>query len=166
MLRSSRRKSIAQQGITKTAVSASSQAERRATLGGVIGERLIVPGSSATSLTELLQEVELSLDQSARVAPKLPPCDDPFMSPSPMASAVTHTSPGSLCATREWTREDWKLLDTCFTEERLEMGDRLGLENEGLADPSDIRSEDIVKRFICKMGGTEIMDKLGSAWTW
>jgi hypothetical protein len=66
---------------------------------------------------------------------------------------------------REWTKADWKVLDACFTEERLHVGAQRGYGNDQLADVDDVDLEDVVTRFMCTVGGYEAVHKLGSAWT-
>jgi hypothetical protein len=128
------------------------------------------------TLTELLQEAEVTLEQKETDTPPSPAVDDdPFTGPllvtPPVAAARSDASylyePESVHALkREWTREDWKLLDACFTDERIEIGKRLDLGPNVLASVDDIRNEDIVERFVLRMGGSETIHAMGPGWTW
>ncbi|KAI0938863.1 hypothetical protein AcV5_000449 [Taiwanofungus camphoratus] len=51
-----------------------------------------------------------------------------------------------------WTKNDWKRLDSCFTDERLAVAARLGLDNRSLAHVDDVILEDVVDRFIAYNG--------------
>ncbi len=66
---------------------------------------------------------------------------------------------------REWAKADWKLLDSCYTDERLAIGERSGLDPGDLAPADSVTLEDVVDRFIEVLGGEIIFDKLGSSWT-
>jgi hypothetical protein len=152
IIRRARLNGVLEGGIVKT----SNKKLRRATLGGMIGDKVIIPGSPAVSLPELLQQAETTLTRSP--PPK-----------SPLKSASNLKSPPRLTQTknseREWTRADWKQLDACFTEERLEVGARKGLPWEQLADVDDMNVGDVVTRFINVVGGYDAVRSFGSAWT-
>jgi hypothetical protein len=48
---------------------------------------------------------------------------------------------------REWTKEDWKHLDACFTDQRLEVGSRLaGAEQNVLASVDMVSIDDVVDK--------------------
>ncbi|KAL5490230.1 hypothetical protein ACEPAI_5063 [Sanghuangporus weigelae] len=66
---------------------------------------------------------------------------------------------------REWTKPDWKLLDSCFTDERYDLAEQLSLELGCLADVDDVPLESVVERFIELMGGAEIVASHGPSWT-
>jgi len=63
---------------------------------------------------------------------------------------------------REWSRSDWKLLDACFTDVRLEVGVRWGYEGV-LGEVDAVKLEDIVRRFEDIFGGEELVTHLGPA---
>ena len=65
---------------------------------------------------------------------------------------------------REWSRTDWKLLDSCFTDERHEVGEEQGLDGE-LATVDDILLENVVDRFVELMGGLSLVESHGSSRT-
>jgi hypothetical protein len=48
---------------------------------------------------------------------------------------------------REWQKDDWKLLDACYTDVRLDTGIRLGLPGGSLADVDSIPLDAVVDRF-------------------
>ena len=66
---------------------------------------------------------------------------------------------------REWTKADWKLLDSCFTDERFDLGEEQGREPGDLAPVEDVRMEDVVDRFVDLMGGAAKVEGHGPSWT-
>ncbi|KAH8102371.1 hypothetical protein DFH11DRAFT_1777890 [Phellopilus nigrolimitatus] len=66
---------------------------------------------------------------------------------------------------RDWTKADWKLLDSCFTDERYELAQERGLAGESLAPVDDVSLSDVAERFTDLMGGIEIVDSHGPSWT-
>jgi len=57
---------------------------------------------------------------------------------------------------REWSWSDWKLLNTCFTDVRLEIGARWGGEGV-MGDVDAVNLEDVVQRFKDIFGGAEVV---------
>jgi len=41
----------------------------------------------------------------------------------------------------------------CFTDERLDVAEKLGLGSDKIADVDDVKVEDVVERFVEMMGG-------------
>ncbi|KAG0697902.1 hypothetical protein DFH29DRAFT_128997 [Suillus ampliporus] len=58
----------------------------------------------------------------------------------------------------DWRREDWKLLDRCFFEERHVNGVILA--------PEEVNREAVVMRFKCLAGGHDVVAGLGTPWSW
>ncbi|KAF8817055.1 hypothetical protein BYT27DRAFT_6941902 [Phlegmacium glaucopus] len=176
----SRRRSVSSSGVTK----ASNSRRRRSTLGmGVIGDRVFIPGSPAITLPELLQEAELEVrdgPQSPRSSLVLAGTGtgrgDPFKTPiatkyraqtgsTRMAGQKAEVY-GSDVGEREWTKEDWKYLDACFTDQRLEVGSRLAGAEDNLLAPVDVVSiNDVVDKFVDSMGGFETVARFGALWS-
>lgn len=48
---------------------------------------------------------------------------------------------------KDWTKAHWKLLDTCFTDERFAVAQALG-KVDVMADVDDIQLDCVVERFI------------------
>jgi hypothetical protein len=65
---------------------------------------------------------------------------------------------------REWGKNDWKILDACFTDERLDTAEKMGMVEGSLADVTDIRLDDVVNRFVEIVGGEAVLAALGSSW--
>ncbi|KZP28154.1 hypothetical protein FIBSPDRAFT_1039810 [Athelia psychrophila] len=161
--RKARRKSVAGAGISKAG---SPKARRRATLGGMVGDRVFIPGSPAMTLPQLLMHAEKDLEH----------VDGAFGTPprtarAPVAALKTpppvnseSSLPQPQVEKGEWTKNDWKHLDACFTDERLEVGERLGLDEDALADVDDVQIESVVDKFIEMMGGTTVVASWGSLW--
>ena len=176
---------------------------------GVRGEKVYIPGSPTTTLPKLLKqaEQEVSLVPSGSPNPFLvtstynspPPVQ--VLSPQsqgPMTQLVSKINstlvftpkvpmtPGEMCydplnGTRIWTKEEWKRLDACFTDERLQVGMRMGLRGddnalvqgtidgwekwEGMASVDQVDLDNIVARFVDWMGGWDEVDKYGPEWS-
>ncbi|KAF9566463.1 hypothetical protein CPC08DRAFT_703800 [Agrocybe pediades] len=183
-------------GITK---SSKAKAQRRsfAFTGGVVdGERVVIPGSPSTTLPELLYEAE---QEVSRVMTSLPspgraaspnwsmtsidrPQQNPFLTPAPRlrpsisssANVYRDTIGPDFIGEAPWTKEEWKLLDACFTDERLEVGEKMRLEGaesveydeheEVLAPVDMVRVEDVVERFVTFIGGRDVAERRGEAW--
>ncbi|KAI0684502.1 hypothetical protein BC835DRAFT_1389765 [Cytidiella melzeri] len=177
VLKTSRRKSVAQSGISKSTPVSS---HRRSTLGGMIGDKVIRPGSPAVTLSELLREAEESLivEEEGPVltlsfaSPALSRVSSPmFKTPSHLgASSIMKTSfpsqqVASVSGPRDWTKLDWKVLDGCYTDERISLAEKRGLWAGALAPAEEINPESVVDRYVKLMNGENVIDKLGSAFT-
>jgi hypothetical protein len=113
------------------------------------------------TLPELLQEAESELDvpTSSRSA------QSAFRTPSPAPSSFRRPEAPlvvDIDGPRDWSRSDWKLLDACFTDVRLEVGARWGHEGV-LGDVDAVDLEDVVRRFEDIFGGDEVVTRLGPA---
>jgi hypothetical protein len=109
------------------------------------------------TLPELLKQTEVELNTpSGRALPGAH-----LVTPNTKISTVPH-APDS---TREWRKDDWKLLDACFTDERLSVGAKGGRGDEYLANVNEVKIEDVVMRYISMMGGAKIVDALGQPWS-
>jgi hypothetical protein len=175
-LRSARRKSVIQSGVSK-----GPSASRRSTLGGVIGNTVIIDGTPRTSLAELLKEAEATviLEEglhgllSPKVPsklPRLPQTLDMLITPARHGSNSSHFEAArsvftSATGSREWSKADWKVLDICYTDERLDLGLKSGLGSGGLASAEDVDMEKVVDRFFERMGGTSVVGSLGPSWS-
>jgi hypothetical protein len=160
-----RRRNVAKSGVTKLT---GLQRGRRVTLGGVIGDQVFIEGSPAMSLPELLEEAEASIVHGDA---GFPPVPDSFETPTRRILDITpkrqrYPSAHKLDGVpREWTRDDWKLLDACFTDERLEVAQSSGLGTDTLAGVDDIQIENVVARFVRTLGGFHAVESLGSGWS-
>ena len=146
----------------------------------MIGDRVFIPGSPAITLPELLQEAELEVRDSPQSLSHrsliLPEGGDPFKTPI-VARYKAKTRPvstwmadaevyGGDIGEREWTKEDWKQLDACFTDERLEVGSRLAGAEESLLAPVNMVSiDDVVDKFVVSKGGLETITSFGASWS-
>ncbi|KAG5653559.1 hypothetical protein H0H81_012248 [Sphagnurus paluster] len=163
------RHSLAASGIVKSATAKNDAKRRRMTLGAsIVGDKVFIPGSPVVTLPELLREAEAEVRASTPVpnsishpatagAPGTPLARSLFATPT---RATTPVPPhGSVVlGPRMWTKEEWKLLDACFTDERLELG------RAGLAPVDLVRPEDVVGRFVRMMGGAEALSTFGEDW--
>ncbi|THU94712.1 hypothetical protein K435DRAFT_966745 [Dendrothele bispora CBS 962.96] len=192
--RDSRRKSLADAGVTKNKGRASLTA-RRQTIGGVIGDQVFIPGSPATTLGSLLIEAEQEVQREkdftpARASPitalrsmeleQKNPFSTPMVAKPSSLLRVSSSLGREMCreiddedegsGPREWTKQEWKVLDGCLTDERLELGQEqdssLAQEyHEGmpLAGVDMVGIDRVVDRFIEAMGGEEKINGFG--WT-
>jgi hypothetical protein len=165
--KSARRKTISGAGVVKVK---DNDRERRRRSIGVIGDRVYIPGSPAMTLPELLREVEADIVTGTPV--KRLGISNSFKTPSPpvrfeaapVLPSVVDLGGGKVV--RAWGREDWKQLDACFTDERLEVGHQLDIDvdDEGLAPVDCVTVENVVQRFVQLMGGDEVVASFGDAW--
>jgi hypothetical protein len=158
LIRRARRADLKDAGVSKSASPA--RAARRP-FGLVVDGRVVMTGSPSMTLPELLHEAESELDSPTGSRPASPT----FRTPSPAPSVFRRPEAPLVIDTdgpREWSRSDWKLLDACFTDARLEVGARWG--NEGvLGDVDAVELEDVVRRFEDIFGGEEVVASLGPA---
>lgn len=165
--RDSRRRMVLASGIKKSAPN------RRLTTGGVIGDRVYLPGSPVMTLPELLHEAEVGLEGGPRDVlaasgrdPFKTPLPRRLLPPLPSSMPAIQRNVSSIPSTEQlWTKDDWKKLDACFTDERLLAGSRLGLKDDVLADVDEVQPENVLNRFVELMGGEEANGQRGDAWT-
>jgi hypothetical protein len=133
----------------------------------MIGDQVFIPGSPVMTLPELLMHAEEGLEKgNGHVTPVKNVSSivhrDPFKTPAPrgafLPSEVEETT------TREWTKDDWKQLDACFTDERLDVAEKLGSGSDTIANVDDVRVEDVVDSFVEMMGGSRVVERWGSTW--
>jgi hypothetical protein len=131
----------------------------------MIGDRVFIPGSPAMTLPELLMHAEEGLENTERKTPvkSSSAYRDPFKTPAPRGASTPEVRE-PMMTTREWTKDDWKQLDACFTDERLDVAEKLGLGSDKIAGVDDVRVEDVVDRFVEMMGGNLVVDGWGSDW--
>ena len=143
-----------------------SKSPRRRRAGGS-GNDLFVRPISPAAMPELIREAETELEKSFNESQR-------FMTPMRASLSVMSSSssqyidPSRLfdpTGPREWGKNDWKILDACFTDERLDAGERMGMAVGSLADVTDIRLDDVVNRFIEVIGGDTVLTTLGPSWT-
>lgn len=142
---------------------------RRSTMG-VIGDKVLIPGSPITTLPDLLQRAEEDIFQSSRRSASLSVMEsDPLRTPisvklvnqNNLFRSVSTIPEAYPAGTREWTKADWKLLDACFTDQRISPGDF-----HSMLAPVDVVSlEDVVARFVNIMGGESLTITFGEAWS-
>ncbi|EPQ53490.1 hypothetical protein GLOTRDRAFT_139717 [Gloeophyllum trabeum ATCC 11539] len=128
-LKSIRRKSVGASGVRKSS-------ERK----GVLGDRVYIPGSPVVSVGELLREAEgeVSVLEQSHLR------DTKLREKSRSQEAVSKGKSKD----REkggWSKDDWKLLDACFTDEREERG----------VGADAVRAEDVVRRYLALVGHAE-----------
>ncbi|KAF9530057.1 hypothetical protein CPB83DRAFT_851507 [Crepidotus variabilis] len=160
----SRTRDVLDSGILK-----SSKKHRRSM--GVVGNLVVIPDTPIMTLPELLLQAENEVfHDGAIVSPSSAftermrnPFKTPLTSRSTMAMSTLSTTPQQYPAgEREWTKDDWKLLDACFTDLRLEHGEP---EDSLLADVGAIDLADVVLRFVELSGGRALVDSFGELWS-
>ncbi len=156
LVRNARRADLTSAGVSKSSSPARSG---HRSFGVVIDGRVVTANSPSMTLPELLSEAESELDaptflRRGQYTPRTPsPAPSSFRRPE--APLVIDTD-----GPREWSRSDWKLLDACFTDARLEIGARWGSEGT-LGDVDAVELEDVVERFVDIFGGEEVVSGLG-----
>ena len=145
-------------GISKTS-------PRKRPTGGSRDDPFVRPISPA-AMPELIREAESELEKSFGGS-------DRFATPIRGNLSMVSTShpryvdPSLLfdpIGPREWGKNDWKILDACFTDERLDTAEKMGMAEGSLADVTDIRLDDVVNRFVDVVGGETVIAALGSSW--
>jgi hypothetical protein len=129
--------------------------------GVVVDGHVLMHDSPSMTLPELLHEAESEINSST--SPKSVMLA--FRTPSP--ALLSFRRPQATLAIDtdgpcEWSRSDWKLLDACFTDVRLEVGAQWGHEGV-LGDVNAVKLEDIVWRFEDIFSGEELVTHLGPA---
>ncbi|KAH9049324.1 hypothetical protein EDB84DRAFT_1453445 [Lactarius hengduanensis] len=146
LVRKARRADLASAGVSKSSSPARSG---RRSFGVVVDGRVVTANSPSMTLPELLSEAESELDNPRTPSPA------PASFRRPEAPLVIDTD-----GPREWSRSDWKLLDACFTDVRLDIGARWGSEGT-LGDVDAVDLDDVVGRFVDIFGGEEVVSGLG-----
>ncbi|KAF9493771.1 hypothetical protein BDN71DRAFT_1449825 [Pleurotus eryngii] len=183
-VRHSRRRSASAGGINKSRSPSQRGTSRRLSpraVGGMIGDAVVIPGSPVMTLPELLQKAERDIRvESARrgavdaIQRESPTWQDPYTTPCPPTRRFPLPSAPreqDAATPRVWLKDDWKILDSCFTDERLELGATvaLGEDIEGdldvLADVDDVSLDDVVDRFIDQIGGEAVAECYGDGWS-
>ncbi|KAJ4477216.1 hypothetical protein J3R30DRAFT_191743 [Lentinula aciculospora] len=190
--RDCRRKTLSGAGISKGKTRSTS----RRSLGTIVGEMVYIPGSPVTTLGGLLEEAEKEVqsEQSRGLTPRVPKSDHlvsnenaligmalgertPDRTPlhakyriaiRPQNTPEHEDQNDEQPVRREWTKEEWKILDACFTDERIDLASRslpsliLSTDEEiPLAEVDLVDIDNVVERFIVELGGSDILVGLG-----
>ncbi|THH19655.1 hypothetical protein EW146_g1562 [Bondarzewia mesenterica] len=156
LMKNARRADVSASGIRK---SVSPARKARYSLGATIGDRMFIPGTPSASLFYHGLQGTPVKSTTARY---------PLRTPSPAASSFGSSETTlhiDMDGPRDWTRNDWKLLDACFTDERLAISARLGKGGDELGDVDLVDLEKVADRFVVLLGGENVVAGLGSAWT-
>lgn len=139
---------------------------RRRKSTGVVGDRVFMRDSPSRTLPELLKEAEVDLERfgSEHSRFSTPVRTHRFPHVTPRSVRDSSAEP-AITEPRAWAKSDWKLLDSCFTDERLDVAERQGLPEGELADTSDVDMANVVERFIEVIGGDMALATLGDSWT-
>lgn len=121
-----------------------SKSTPRKSRGGVIGEVVFMPDSPAITLKGLLRSVEKDVAKETELARSV--------AQTPQ-NRLLHKQKWKDHQTEEWTRDNWKLLDMCFTDERYQLGG-----GEDMADVDLVDVDSVVERFV------EIIEEV--YWPW
>jgi len=176
---------------------------------GVRGEKVYIPGSPTTTLPNLLKQAEAEVSLASPASPNPFLVTNSYNTPPPtrvlspqtqgwmtaLANKINTTlvltpkvpmTPGEMCydplsGTRMWTKEEWKRLDACFTDERLQVGMGMGLRGddtalvqgtidgwetwEGMASVDQVDLDNVVARFVDWMGGWDQVSGYGPEWS-
>jgi hypothetical protein len=134
-------------------------------MGGSRNDSFVRP-TSPVAMPELIREAESELEKSFGGSNR-------FSTPMRANISVASTSNSGYVdptrlfdptGPREWRKNDWKILDVCFTDERLDAAEKMGMAEGALADTTDIRLDDVVNRFVDIVGGDTVLAALGPLW--
>ena len=140
----------------------------------MIGDRVVRPGTAAVSLPELLQEAEESLimeeDEPSSILPTGSQVSSEHSNTSFRISVHAATDSAAhielnTSGPRSWSKLDWKMLDGCYTDERISLGEKMGLPEGSLASAEQIDPQSVIDRFVQLMGGAHVAENMGSAFT-
>ncbi|KAJ3796873.1 hypothetical protein GGU11DRAFT_684903 [Lentinula aff. detonsa] len=156
--RDNRRKTLSGAGICK----GQARTTLRHSLGTVIGDMVYMPGSPVTTLGGLLEEAEreVQVEQSKGLTPRVPKS----ISKENALDLEDGSRHGEQSAFREWSKEEWKILDACFTDERIDLASKsssvscLSTFNDRddeipLAEVDLVDVDNVIERFIIESGG-------------
>ncbi|KAL0060873.1 hypothetical protein AAF712_012337 [Marasmius tenuissimus] len=154
-----RRRTVTAAGITKSLSPARRDKSRRHSFGTVVGDNVFMPGTPVVTLTGLLNEAEQQIGSPAVELGRNKP--DALETPLPQHRA--RASHGKDDASQwEWTKEDWKTLDACFTDERIALADcDLSFD---MADVDAVDLDKVVERFL-ELVDVELEEGLEGPWT-
>jgi len=138
---------------------------RRRPKGGSRDGSFVRPISPVV-MPELIREAETELEKSFSGSERF---KTPMRTNLPVASTSQsrYIDPSRLfdpMGPREWAKNDWKILDACFTDERLDVAEKIGMAEGSMADVTDIRLDDVVSRFVEVIGGDAALAGLGPSW--
>ncbi|RXW11804.1 hypothetical protein EST38_g14051 [Candolleomyces aberdarensis] len=173
----SRRRNLLGSGVGKGDVAERERKRRRATLGmGVIGDRVVIPGSPSVTLPELLDQAEkevlnhspVKVSAVATPPPTRASLDAKRLFETPVRKEVSPTvvvfpvwNQTYEGEERPWTKEEWKVLDSCLTDERLGYSPHA----QELKPVDEIDVDNVVERFVTMAGGDDVVYAYGSSWT-
>ena len=159
LVKRARRRNLFASGISKAS-------PRKRPTGSSRGDSFVRPISPA-AMPDLIREAETELEKSFNGGER-------FATPIRANLSVASSSQSRYVdpirlfdptGPREWGKNDWKIVDVCFTDERLDTAERMGMAEGSLADVTDIRLDDVVNRFVEVIGGDAVLAALGPAWT-
>lgn len=75
-------------------------------------------------------------------------------------SSASHRETEGVRPVQEWTKHQWRCLEQCFTDVRLEVARSMGVLD---VDPEDIELDDVVDRFVDLFAEGR---KLEGEWDW
>lgn len=170
-MRKARRKSTLEGGVGKHGT----PVRRRRTLGGIVGDKVFIPGSPLITVPQLLEDAERAVERRLQTPSRGADCADAsFKLPLPLDRPVfetpgprqrVHARPAfDAAGPRAWTKDDWKLLDACFTDERLSLGSNKRIGEAVLAPVDDIVVDRVVDRFLDQCGSVPV-DECWPSWT-
>ena len=159
LVKHARRRKLLESGISKAS-------PRKRSTGGLRDDTFVRPISPA-AMPGLIREAESELEKSFSGSDRF---TTPVRANLSMASTSypRYVDPSLLfdsTGPREWEKNDWKILDACFTDERLDLAEKMGMAEGSLADVTDLRLDDVVNRFTDVIGGDAVLATLGSSWT-
>ncbi|KAG7093814.1 hypothetical protein E1B28_007455 [Marasmius oreades] len=153
--RTNRRRTVTAAGVTKS----QPDKARRLSLGTVVGDKVYIPGSPVVTLGGLLDRAAKEVG-SAEVIELGRNSTKAFETPLPSLRRRSRCEEDKL----EWTREDWKALDACFTDERIALGEG-NLDVDSMADVDAVDLDKVIDNFLELSDFEELNIDSGSSWS-
>ncbi|KAF9258887.1 hypothetical protein L218DRAFT_1004415 [Marasmius fiardii PR-910] len=142
--KSNRRRTVAAAGITKSLSPLHRDKARRLSLGTVVGDKVYIPGSPVVTLSGLLEQAAKEVGSSGAIEPGRSG-SEAFKTPLPVSQ---RRSLSSIEDKWEWTKDDWKALDACFTDERIALGEGRSENIDSMADVDAVDLDKVVDRLL------------------
>ncbi|KAL0580590.1 hypothetical protein V5O48_001415 [Marasmius crinis-equi] len=154
-----RRRTVTAAGVGKSLTPGLRDKSRRHSLGTVVGEKVYMPGSPVVTLSGLLNEAEKEVDvEVGRNISKV------YETPLPRSKSRLSFG-GEDGSQSEWTKEDWKTLDACFTDERIALvNDELDGDDMAMAEVDVVDLDKVIDRYL-ELVEVELEEGSEGCWT-
>ncbi|KAF8632863.1 hypothetical protein AX17_004711 [Amanita inopinata Kibby_2008] len=154
-------RALARKGVLDGRITKDRSKRRSSTGTGVLGNQVFISGSPITTLPNLLREAEAEVSFTH---PSQSAAGELYETPLPVRYTPLNAFDVPSFTERRWAKDDWKMLDACFTDERLCVGNKPGAGSGGLADVELVEIDNVVQRYIDLLGGEGLFLRFGPDW--